>query len=224
MDAKMKGMIVTGLMVGCLALGLMAQFNGAWLTETEEADATTGEPESTTNLGLRESESIADAGDEATCEAMIPVYEAMMSDAEIKCDGSDLVMVMALDDICELMDDGDDKDDCESTASAGSTGGMILWVGSIAAILATLMLVMAIAGVEVDAIPDNVGMIMNWAAGGLTILAVLVWYMMLPDGGDMSASTGVYMGVIAGVMGLAAGGMDTFMEADDGGGDAAPAE
>ncbi len=216
----MKGMIVTGLMVGCLALGLMAQFNNAWLTEEED--------DVTTNMGLTNREMIGEFGSDAECDANAAGTEAAFPDADVECDGKEMTMTISIEDLCDhamTKADPDAEDDCNDSASAGSTGGMILWVGSIAAILASVLLILGIAGVEVDAIPDNVGMIMNWAAGGLTILAVLVWYMMLPDGGDMSASTGVYMGVIGGVLGLAAGGMDTFMAADDdGGGDAAPAE
>ena len=59
-------------------------------------------------------------------------------------------------------------------------------------------------------------MIVQWAAGALTALAVLLWYMNLPDSGDATAGMTVWLTCLGAVCGLAAGAMTTFM-GDDGG-------
>ncbi|MDP6011407.1 MAG: hypothetical protein QF707_06410, partial [Candidatus Poseidoniaceae archaeon] len=82
-----------------------------------------------------------------------------------------------------------------------------LWVGSVAAIACVLVLVLGMAGIEIEQIPEKVPMITMWAAGALTLLAVLVWKFSLPDGDSMEGGMSVWLAVAAGVCGLAAGGM-----------------
>ncbi|MEO2120356.1 MAG: hypothetical protein ABGX44_00935 [Candidatus Poseidoniia archaeon] len=75
-------------------------------------------------------------------------------------------------------------------ADAGSYGGTTLWIGSVFALVAVLILLASMSG-GIEALPDKADMITQWAAG-------------------MS----VYMTFIAAVCGLAAGGMTTFMGVD----------
>ena len=204
MDEGMKNNVIAGLMVVCLALGLMGQFGGNWL-DAKEGDTSTG----LTTLNCN--------GDK-DCEAMEMDGMGMGAACEKGVD----MMVAALSGgaVTEGTKDQYDETCTESydTESAGSTGSMILWVGSIAAIVCVLVLVLGMAGVEIEQIPEKVPMITMWAAGALTLLAVLVWKLSLPDGDSMEGGMSVWLTIAAGVCGLAAGGMDTFMD-----GDSAPA-
>jgi hypothetical protein len=211
MDAKMKGMIMAGMMALSLILGAMAIFSNEWLTEEDD--------DVTDSTGLSNRMMTMDAGDSDTCDAMIPLYEEMMEDATVECDGADLTMTIGISDLCELMEDdaeaGDELDDCEAAASAGTMGQIGMWGGVVFALLATLMLVLPMAGVDaMDAIPEMGQKVISWGAGGLMLLGIAVWYLMLPDG-DSSAAMGVWMALIAAVLGLAAPAMDQFMPADE---------
>jgi len=211
MDAKMKGMIMAGMMALSLILGAMAIFSNEWLTEEDD--------DVTDSTGLSNRMMTMDAGDSDTCDAMIPLYEEMMEDATVECDGADLTMTIGISDLCELMEDGgetgDELDDCEAAASAGTMGQIGMWGGVVFALLATLMLVLPMAGVDaMDAIPEMGQKVISWGAGGLMLLGIAVWYLMLPDG-DSSAAMGVWMALIAALLGLAAAAMDQFMPADE---------
>lgn len=217
MDAKMRGNIVTGLMVLCLVLGLWGQFGNSWLTEESE-DVDTGE-EMEIDVSLSESRMKSDAMTEEECEDTADLYD----DADLKgfsCDGDALVLSLSgAHENCEdaLGDDPTDAeengcDDLGAAASAGFTGGLILWFASVTALACTVLLIINIVGVELDAVPDKVGMILMWTAGSLTIFAVFLWYTMLPDRlTDYETGINTWMTVVGGIFALVAGGMDTFM-------------
>ena len=98
------------------------------------------------------------------------------------------------------------RDTCLETPAAGSTGGMVLWVGSIGALLGTVMLVSASIGRTLPANAEKHGQWAGMAAGVLMLLAVLVWWLLLPDtDADTSAGMGVWMTVLAGVLAIVAG-------------------
>jgi hypothetical protein len=211
MDAKMKGMIMAGMMALSIVLGAMAIFSNEWLTEEEEG--------AVDNTGLSNKMMVMDAGESDTCDAMIPLYEAMMEDATVECDGAEMTLIIGLGDLCEMLDSdeeaGEDVDDCEAAASAGTMGQIGMWGGVVFALLATLMLVLPMAGVDaMGAIPEMGQKVISWGAGGLMLLGMAAWYLMLPEG-DSSAAMGVWMAVGAAVLGLAAAAMDQFMPADE---------
>jgi len=56
--------------------------------------------------------------------------------------------------------------------------------------------------------------VISWGAGGLMLVGIAAWWLMLPDG-DASAAMGVWMAAIAAVLGLAAPAMDQFMPSDE---------
>jgi len=200
----MKGMIMSGMMALCLVLGIMAVLSNAWLEEVDD--------ETTISVGLSDMEVSGDMGDD--CEMMAGFMDGMMEGAESTCDGDELTTVIALSDYCAMMS-GADADDCDSTASAGMMGSIGMWAGIVCALLVTLMLVLPMAGVDaMDAIPDMGKTIIGWSAGGLMLLGILVWYMMLPDG-DSSAAMGVWMAAGAAVLGLAAAAIGQFMPAEE---------
>ena len=189
MDAKMKGMVMAGMMGLSLILAGMAIFSNSWLTNEDEG--------ATQNTGLSNMEMIMDAETSEMCDGMKEMYETMFEDATVECDGSELTMTIAISDYCEVMKDSDagdsDVEDCEAGASAGTMGSLGMWGGLVLALLATLMMVLPMAGVDaMDAIPEIGQKVISWGAGGLMLLGLLMWYFMLPDG-DSDVASGLLM-------------------------------
>ena len=192
----MKGMVMAGMMGLSLILAAMAIFSNEWLEEVEPDD----EEGVTDYIGLSSMKMVDTSyEDEDECKAVVEFVEPMYedTDAEFVCDGTELTMTVSISDVCELLDDmdaeSDDIDDCESTASAGTMGSIGMWGGLVLALLATLMMVLPMAGVDaMDQIPEIGQKVISWGAGGLMLLGLLMWYFMLPDG-DSSMSTGLLM-------------------------------
>lgn len=98
------------------------------------------------------------------------------------------------------------RDTCLETPAAGSTGGMVLWLGSIGALLGMVMLSAGAIGRTLPAEAEKHGKWAGMAAGVLMLLAVLVWWLLLPDtDADTSAGMGVWMTVLGGVLAIVAG-------------------
>ena len=105
-----------------------------------------------------------------------------------------------------LRDLAESRDTCLKTPAAGSTGGLILWLGSVGALLGTLMLSAGSIGSSLPAQAEKHGKWAGMAAGALMLLAVLVWWLLLPDTDtDTSAGMGVWMTVLGGVLAIVAG-------------------
>lgn len=101
---------------------------------------------------------------------------------------------------------GETRETCLETPAAGSTGGMILWVGTLAGLLGAVMLGAGALGRPLPAEAEKHGKWAGMAAGVLMLLAVLVWWLLLPDtDADTSAGMGVWMSVLGGVLGVVAG-------------------
>ena len=106
----------------------------------------------------------------------------------------------------QLTNQTNDCDDNGAMASSGSTGGLILWTGFAISLIATVLILFNMLGlglIPVDT--QKFGMIAGIVAGAIVGLAVLVWYMLLPDGGDVSAGLNVWLCIIGAVTGIASG-------------------
>ena len=207
----MKGMIMAGMMALSLILGAMAIFSNEWLTEDEEG--------ATVDTGLSNQVVSEDVEEDDTCDMMKGMYEEMFEDATVECDGSVLTMTIAISDLCELLDEmeaeSDDIEDCEAGASAGTMGQIGMWGGVVLALVATLMMVLPMAGVDaMDAIPEMGQKVISWGAGGLMLLGMVLWYFMLPDG-DSSMSTGLIMAGAAMSIALGSTLIGQFIPADE---------
>ena len=66
-----------------------------------------------------------------------------------------------------------------------------------------------------DAMPDMGKMITSWGAGALMLVGILGWWMMLPDGGELTMGMSSMMAIAAALLGLAAAAMDQFMDVDE---------
>ena len=102
----------------------------------------------------------------------------------------------------------DAKAQCLVSDEAGSKGGTWLWLGTVLALVCTVMAVLPKVGV--NALPSVVTDNARWGnvlAGIVMVLAVLLWHGALPDDPDsvMGASLGVYIAVVAGIMAIASG-------------------
>ena len=118
-------------------------------------------------------------------------------------------------DYSEVCDESDDDDTC-SLASAGTFGGLFMWLGIIVTIVAGLMMILPMFGVDaMDAIPEIGQKIIPWAAGGLLLAGALLWRILIPEL-DTGMSTGMsfIVAMFAGLLGLAAPLVDMFVPAD----------
>ena len=118
-------------------------------------------------------------------------------------------IVMALevtDDISPTMKINDDS------CMIGTIG---MWAGVVCALIMTLSLVLPMAGVDaMDAVPEMANKIAMWGAGGLMLVGMLGWYVMLGDG-DAEMGMSVWMAGAAMSLGLGAAAISQFIEADE---------
>ena len=198
MDENMKGNITTGLIALCLVLGAVGLFGSSWLTMSE--DGADGAPAMEMHASLSTTYMEIDGMD---CTKDI----AEMMGAE--CDGD--AFAMSYSDVC---DDTDEDEVCEAS-TAGTVGKICLWIGLILSLVMVLMAVLPMAGVNalndmMGNLPEMSVTVMNWAAGGMMLAGALLWLLLIPDG-DTDLGMSFYLTIVAGLMGLGATGMNTFM-------------
>ena len=203
MDAKMKGMVMTGMTALCLILGIMGAMGNTWLVPSEEEEGMDA------GASLTSQWVEMDAETAEMCDMMVDMME---DEGDAECDGSMLTITMSFSDQC---DDTDDEESCDM-ATGGMIGTIGMWAGIVCALLITLTMVLPMAGVDaMDAVPENVTQIATWAAGALMLVGMLGWYFMLPDGGESSLGMSGWMAGAAMSMGLGSALIGQFIEADE---------
>ena len=226
----MKGMIMAGMMGLSLILGLMAVLGGSWLTSDEfMGDEVDDSVEITYGLNaLNIEDPDADCNDE-----MIEQLEEIYTGMEAECDGDTLVGAWSMSGQCDFWGDmvetyedlgieGDDlkeitdaEDDSCAAVTAGTMGTIGMWGGVVLALVATLMMVLPMAGVDaMDAIPEMGQKVISWGAGGLMLLGMVLWYFLLPDG-DSSAGMSLWMAGAAMSIALGSTLIGQFIPADE---------
>ena len=218
-----------GCIVFALLLSMAGQFSHSWIVNNEEG----GEGQSVGLTTIRQDCSVAEPDADETkqqaideCKAFAYMFfaEDMEEAAEddITVDDMDDAIVGDYEDYCDnvytfaaafatgdqdaLNELSEVRDTCLETPAAGSTGGLILWLGSIGALLGTVMLASGSIGRSLPANAEKHGKLAGMAAGVLMLLAVLVWWLLLPETDtDTSAGMGVWMTVLGGVLGVVAG-------------------
>ncbi|MEK9650910.1 MAG: hypothetical protein VW102_01795 [Poseidonia sp.] len=216
--------------VGCilvaLLLSIMGQFSHSWIVNNEDEGFTTGLNSVRIDCSFKDTEVDVENCKSFAYAILSDDYETASqedtSDADViqigtytdYCDNTYTFTVQLIEafttDAEERQSDmtnaSDARDTCLETSAAGSTGGLVLWVGSLAGLLGAVMLG---AGATGRALPANLEKHGHWtaiAAGVLMLLAVLVWWVLLPDTElDTSAGMGVWMTVLGGLAGIAAG-------------------
>ena len=210
MDAKMKGMVMTGMTALCLILGIMGAMGNTWLVpdsdeDMEGMDVGAGLTSSWVEMDL------ADMGatSQSECEEFADEMTEEGGDAE--CDGTVMTMTMSFSDGC---DDGDDES-CDM-ATGGMIGTIGMWAGIVCALLITLTMALPMAGVDaMDAVPEMATKVATWGAGALMLVGMFGWWIMLPDGGDMTMGMSGWMAGAAMSMGLGSALIGQFIEADE---------
>ena len=215
--------------VFALLLSMAGQFSHSWIVNNEEG----GEGQTVGLTTIRQDCSMTEPDANETkqeaidaCKAFTYVFfaenmetatdeledvddidDAIVGDYENYCDNVyTFTAPLMMGDQDALANLSEIRDTCLETPAAGSTGGMILWVGSLGALLGTVMLSAGSIGRTLPAEAEKHGKWAGMVAGGLMLLAVLVWWLLLPDTDtDTSAGMGVWMTVLGGVLGVVAG-------------------
>lgn len=225
---SMMGWAAVGLIAMALLLSVVAQFNGAWLS---------GEQEDGTQVktGLHsitfDCSGIADEANQSFCISTYAYLTAPMEDTPPE-NSTDMAHKGTQAGACDRFEEmtvnmatafsggnqtvideatsaaAEAKEECMVSADAGSKGGTWLWIGTVLALLCTVMAVLPKVGV--NALPSVVTDNARWGnmlAGVVIVLAVLLWRGALPDDPDsvMGAAIGVYIAVVAGIMAIASG-------------------
>jgi len=130
----------------------------------------------------------------------------------VEMSGGGVSMEVEYSYMCDVEDD----DDTCSAASAGTFGGLFIWLGIIVTIVAGLMMILPMFGIDaMDAIPEIGQKVVTWAAGGLILAGALLWWILMPEFVDgMGVGMSFFMAMFAGLLGLGAPLMDMFVPAD----------
>ena len=218
-----------GCIVVALLLSTMGQFSHAWIVDNDNEGSSFG----LTTVRVDCSMAQADAQLNMTKKEAVDMCKAMAyslyaedmeaaAEEDITVDDIDDVIVGNIEDVCEntyklgaafamgdeatMKDLADSRDSCLEIPAAGTKGGIILWIGTLGALLGAVMLG---AGVMGRNLPANAEQHAKWAgiaAGALMLLAVIVWWVLLPEtDSDTSAGMGVWMAVLGGVLAIVAG-------------------
>ena len=218
-----------GCIVFALLLSMAGQFSHSWIIDNENEGGSFGLTTVRVDCSVAEGDSSVNVSKEAAVEqCKVTAYTFYAEDMEaasaenLTADDINDVIVGDIEDVCDntytfasafamgnetaLRDLAESRDTCLETPAAGSTGGLILWLGSVGALLGTLMLSAGSIGSTLPAQAEKHGKWAGMAAGVLMLLAVLVWWLLLPDtDNDTSAGMGVWMTVLGGVLAIVAG-------------------
>ena len=218
-----------GCIVFALLLSMAGQFSHAWIVNNEEDSGGLTAGLTTIRADCSEANPVDGFSKQEVvdqCKASSPILfsedmEAAIAenktvdqignvhvgDYEDYCNNMyAYISPMAMGDQDALSNLSEVRDTCLETPAAGSTGGMVLWLGSIGALLGMVMLSAGAIGRTLPAEAEKHGKWAGMAAGVLMLLAVLVWWLLLPDtDADTSAGMGVWMTVLGGVLAVVAG-------------------
>ena len=215
--------------VFALLLSMAGQFSHSWIVDNENEGSSFGLTTVRVDCSQAEGDLSVNVSKEAAVDqCKVTAYTFYADDMEaasaesLTADDIDDIIVGQIEDVCDntyafasafamgnesvLTDLAEERDTCLETPAAGSAGGIVLWLGSIGALLGTVMLASGSIGRSLPANIEQHGKWAGIAAGVLMFLAVLVWWLLLPDTDtDTSAGMGVWMTVLGGVLGLVAG-------------------
>ena len=214
----MKGMGMAALSALCLVLGIMGAMGSTWLTPdlSDEEQEVADEMGITSGAALNYAWMELDAdATESECEDAIGATESAVG-GTASCDSDGVMTVeMPFSDQCDDLEGEDGEDACDM-ATGGMVGTIGMWAGIVCALLITLTMVLPMAGVDaMDGVPEMATKVATWGAGALMLVGMLGWYMMLPDGGDMSLGMSGWMAGAAMSMGLGSALIGQFIEADE---------
>lgn len=107
-------------------------------------------------------------------------------------------------------------DTCEE-AAAGITGAIGLWFGIILAAIASVMLILSLAGISaMEGMPDIVQKIISWGAGGMMLCGIIGWMVMVPKlDSEMGYGMSFFMAIFAGLLALGTQFVDMLVPTDE---------
>ena len=216
--------IMTWAAVGCIVIALlltiMGQFGNSWQVSSED---------DLISLGLRNIVlDCSEQQDEDSCISMTYILLAEdMEKAAEETPPSDPVLKGDIENFCEnnyafaleAADDtdnntlrteaGDFREMCLDNDGAGGISSMILWIGIIGSLAATVMLVMSMLGQTLPGGVENYGRISSFVSGGLILFAAILW-MIMKNNLDDTLGTGMafYLTLFAGFFAVGAGVLD----------------
>ena len=222
--------IMTWAAIACIVIALllsvMGQFGNSWQTTND--DSSIRESDISINLGLQSM--IIDCTDSSSDEldSCISYYYVLLSEdttkAATETAPSDPLVKGDIENFCEnsyssligLTDNdsiraeaADTREECLNNDSAGGISGMILWIGIIGSLAATVMLVMSMLGKTLPGGIEKHGRISSWVSGGLILLAAIIWVIMKDNLDDnLSNGMSVYLTLFAGLLAVGAGVLD----------------
>ncbi|MEG3602656.1 MAG: hypothetical protein VX365_04345 [Candidatus Thermoplasmatota archaeon] len=225
---SMMGWAAVGLIAMALLLSVVAQFNGTWLSGEDDGglqinsglssvtyDCSGIDDEANQSICISTSAYLSTPMDETPPENSTEmVHKGTQAGACDRFEELTVNMATALSGGNQSVIDeatstaADAKAECMISVEAGSKGSTWLWIGTVLALVCTVMAVLPKVGV--NALPSVVTDNARWGnmlAGVVIVLAVLLWRGALPDDPDsvMGASLGVYIAVVAGIMAIASG-------------------
>jgi hypothetical protein len=223
------------LLVGAL-LGVAAQFNHEWIDYDDEAELSNGLTSMQVDCSLASADSSINLSKQAAvdqCKVMaygLLSPDMANSDANVSADDLDDVQVGDAEDYCNnvhtlaigfiefgeaLGGERDDaaranasafREDCLQAPRAGSTGGIVLWLGAVTAIGSAGLLIAGTRTMKLPGGAERFGHLAAMAAGGVMLLAVAVWWFLLPDTETATgAGSGVWAAVGGGLVALSGG-------------------
>ncbi|MAU74945.1 MAG: hypothetical protein CBC92_006255 [Euryarchaeota archaeon TMED132] len=216
--------IMTWAAVGCIVIALlltiMGQFGNSWQVSSEDdlislglrnivLDCSEQQDEdyciSTTYILLAEDM-------EKAAEETPPSDPVLKGDIENFCENNYAFALEAADDTDNntlRTEAGDFREMCLDNDGAGGISSMILWIGIIGSLAATVMLVMSMLGQTLPGGVENYGRISSLVSGGLILFAAILWMIMKNDLDDaLGTGMAFYLTLFAGFFAVGAGVLD----------------
>ena len=202
-----------GCIVFALLLSMAGQFSHAWVTFDNQEGVSTG-------LTTIKRDCSFDEDIEECKQSTYRMYSENWMETSYPKDGEGVgdVITGEYEDYCNNLftmqtENGwsrenaeDARDTCLEAPGAGGMASLILWLGTIGALLGTVMLSAGAIGRSLPAEAERHGKWAAMAAGALALLAVLAWSQLMPESvTETSLGMGVWMTVLGGVLGLVAG-------------------
>ena len=216
--------IMTWAAVGCIVIALlltiMGQFGNSWQVSSEDDSLTLGLSNIVIDCSEQQDEDscisttyILLAEDmEKAAEETPPSDPVLKGDIENFCENNYAFALEAADDTDNnalRTEAGDFREMCLDNDGAGGISSLILWIGVIGSLAATVMLVMSMLGQTLPGGAENYGRISSWVSGGLILFAAILW-MIMKNNIDDTLTTGMsfYLVLFAGFFAVGAGVLD----------------
>lgn len=210
--------------VGCIVIALlltiMGQFGNSWQVSSEDDSISLGLRNIVLDCSEQQDEDscisttyILLAEDmEKAAEETPPSDPVLKGDIENFCENNYAFALEAADDTDNnalRTEAGDFREMCLDNDGAGGISSLILWIGVIGSLAATVMLVMSMLGQTLPGGAENYGRISSWVSGGLILFAAILW-MIMKNNIDDTLTTGMsfYLVLFAGFFAVGAGVLD----------------